>query len=323
MRWSYFAVCAVAFVICVPSLGHTQSYPSKTVTIVVPFPAGGVPDSVARASAELLAQKTGQPFIVDHRPGATQMIGMRSVAQARPDGHTLLFGTGTGLTINPNLKKDLPFDTLKDFAPISLIYSAPLFLVARPGLPVNSVKDLIELAKREPGKLNYASGGPGHSSHLAAELLKVLTGINITHVPYQGTAPAIRDVMAGHVDLMFIASGVQYSDKGQVKLLGVTGAKRSSAAPGLPTLAEAGVPGYSATAWFGLLAPAGTPNDIIVSLAGMVKDTIQTGAMLQKVKGNASEMEFAGSSPDEFREFIRSEYVLWQRVIKAANIDAR
>jgi tripartite-type tricarboxylate transporter receptor subunit TctC len=185
------------------------------------------------------------------------------------------------------------------------------------------VKDLIELAKREPGKLNYASGGPGHSSHLAAELLKVLTGINITHVPYQGTAPAIRDVMAGHVDLMFIASGVQYSDKGQVKLLGVTGAKRSSAAPGLPTLAEAGVPGYSATAWFGLLAPAGTPNDIIVSLAGMVKDTIQTGAMLQKVKGNASEMEFAGSSPDEFREFIRSEYVLWQRVIKAANIDAR
>ena len=245
--------------VCAATVVAAQQYPARPVTIVVPFPAGGVPDSVIRAAADFFTQKTGQRFIVDHKPGATQMIGMRAVAQARPDGYTLLFGTGTGPTINPHLKKDLPFDTLKDFAPISLIYSAPLFLVTKPDLPVNSVADLVALAKREPGKLNYASGGVGHSSHLAAELLKVLTGISITHVPYQGTAPAIRDVMAGHVDMMFIASGVQYADKGQVKLLGVTGAKRSAAAPDLPTLAEAGVPGYSATAWFGLLAPAGRP----------------------------------------------------------------
>ena len=323
MKWVLFAACSLAFAGGAVAPGHAQQYPSKSVTIVVPFPAGGIPDSVVRAAAELLAQKTGQPFIVDHRPGATQMIGMRSVAQARPDGHTLLYGTGTGLTINPNLKKDLPFDTLKDFAPISLIYSAPLFLVTRPNLPVNSVKDLIELAKREPGKLNYGSGGPGHSSHLAAELLKVLAGIDMTHVPYQGTAPAIRDVMAGHVDLMFIASGVQYAEKGQVKLLGVTGADRSSAAPQLPTLAEDGVPGYSATAWFGLLGPAGTPPDIIETLARMLKETIQSGAMQQKVKGAAAEMEFVGNSPDQFQEFIKSEFALWQRVISSAKIQTQ
>ncbi len=320
MKWVYCAASLLALAGGVGAPSHAQQFPSKTVTIVVPFPAGGVPDSVARAAAELLAQKTGQPFIVDHRPGATQMIGMRSVAQARPDGHTLLFGTGTGLTINPNLKKNLPFDTLKDFAPISLIYSAPLFLVTRPNLPVNSVKDLIDLAKREPGKLNYGSGGPGHSSHLAAELLKVLAGIDMTHVPYQGTAPAIRDVMAGHVDLMFIASGVQYAEKGQVKLLGVTGPNRSPAAPKLLTLAEAGVPGYSATAWFGLLGPAGTPPDIVEALARMLKETVQSGAIQQKVKGNAAEMEFIGNTPVQFQEFIKREFALWQRVISSAKI---
>ena len=321
MKRTVFIALWLALLCGAPTSGSAQPYPSRTVTIVVPFPAGGAPDWVVRAAAELLAQKTGQPFIVDHKPGATQMIGMRAVAQARPDGYTLLYGAGTGLTINPNIKKDLPFDTLKDFAPISLIYSAPLFLVTRPGLPVNSVADLIALAKREPGKLNYASGGLGHSSHLAAELLKVLTGINIVHVPYQGTAPAIRDVMAGHVDMMFIASGVQYADKGQVKLLGVTGANRSPAAPDLPTLAEAGVPGYSATAWFGLLAPTGTPQDIIDMLAAALKETIQTDALQRKIKGNAAEMEFSGRGPSEFREFIKSEFALWQRVIKAAKLE--
>lgn len=308
---------------CAAAVVFAQQYPARPVTIVVPFPAGGVPDSVVRAAADFFSQKTGQRFIVDHKPGATQMIGMRVVAQAPPDGYTLLFGTGTGLTINPNLKKDLPFDTQKDFAPISLIYSAPLFLVTKPNLPVNSVADLVALAKREPGKLNYASGGVGHSSHLAAELLKVLTGISITHVPYQGTAPAVRDVMAGHVDMMFIASGVQYADKGQVKLLGVTGTKRSAAAPELPTLAEAGVPGYSATAWFGLLAPANVPQDIVALLAGILKDSIKTGALQEKVRGNAAEMEFAGTGPDEFRAFIQSEFALWQRVLRATKIEAQ
>ncbi len=307
--------------VCAATIVAAQQYPARPVTIVVPFPAGGVPDSVIRAAADFFTQKTGQRFIVDHKPGATQMIGMRAVAQARPDGYTLLFGTGTGLTINPHLKKDLPFDTLKDFAPISLIYSAPLFLVTKPDLPVNSVADLVALAKREPGKLNYASGGVGHSSHLAAELLKVLAGVSITHVPYQGTAPAIRDVMAGHVDMMFIASGVQYADKGQVKLLGVTGAKRSAAAPDLPTLAEAGVPGYSATAWFGLLAPADVPPDVTQLLSGILQDTIKSGALQEKVRGNAAEMEFAGTGPDEFRAFIQSEFGLWQGVIQATTIE--
>ena len=304
-----------------PNRTDAQPYPSRTVTIVVPFPAGGVPDMVPRGMAELLQQQTGQPFIVDHKPGATQTIGMRFVAQAKPDGYTLLFGTGTGLAINPSLKKEVPFDPVKDFEPISLIYSAPLFLVTRKDLPVNSVADLIALAKREPGKLNYASGGPGSSSHLAAELLKVLAGVDMAHVPYPGTAPAIRDVIGGHVDLMFIASGVQYAGTGQVKLLGVTGTKRSPAAADLPTLAEAGVPGYSATAWFGFLAPAGTPKPVIDRLSELMKGTIDSGALAERLKNSAAEMELVGSKPAEFGIFIRKEIAQWREVIKAARIE--
>lgn len=298
-----------------------QGYPTRAVTIVVPFPAGGIPDMVPRGMAELLQQQTKQPFVVDHKPGATQTIGMRAVAQAKPDGHTLLFGTGTGLAINPNLRKDVPFDPVKDFQPISLTYSAPLFLVTRKDLPVNSVADLIALAKSQPGALNYASGGPGSSSHLAAELLKLLAAINMQHVPYPGTAPAIRDVIGGHVDLMFIASGVQYAANGQVKLLGVTGAKRSAAAPDLPTLAEAGVPGYSASAWFGFLAPAGTPAEIVARLSGMMQQAVTSGALPDKLKSNAAEMEFIGSTPEEFATFIRAEIDQWRRVIQAAKIE--
>ena len=236
----------------------------------------------------------------------------RSCSAPAPDSRSILISRRTFLSTR-----------LKDFAPISLIYSAPLFLVTRPDLPASSVVDLVALAKREPGKLNYASGGVGHSSHLAGELLKTLAGINLTHVPYQGTAPAIRDVMAGHVDLMFIASGVQYADKGQVKLLGVTGAKRSAAAPDLPTLAEAGIPGYSATAWFGLLAPASVPQDVVLTLSEILKDAIKTGALQEKVRGNAAEMDFVGTGPDEFREFIQSEFTLWQGVLRANKIEAQ
>jgi tripartite-type tricarboxylate transporter receptor subunit TctC len=246
---------------------------------------------------------------------------MRFVAQAKPDGYTLLFGTGTGLAINPSLKKDVPFDPVKDFEPISLVYSAPLFLVTRKDLPVNSVADLIALAKSQPGKLNYASGGSGSSSHLAAELLKVQAGIDMTHVPYPGTAPAIRDVIGGHVDLMFIASGVQYAGTGQVKLLGVTGLQRSAAAPDLPTLAEAGVPGYSATAWFGFLAPAGTPNAVVGRLAELMKGSIDSGSLAARLKNSAAEMELAGSTPAEFGTFIRKEIDKWREVISAARIE--
>jgi len=311
---------ALAACVAGASPALSQDYPSRAVTIIVPFPAGGVPDSVPRGMAELLSQQTGKPFIVEHKPGATQTIGMRYVAQAKPDGYTLLFGTGTGLAINPSLKKEVPFDPVKDFTPISLTYSAPLFLVTRPDLPVNSVADLIALARSNPGKLNYASGGPGSSSHLAAELLKVLAGINMTHVPYAGTAPAIRDVIGGHVDLMFIASGVQYAGSKQVKLLGVTGAKRSSAAPDLPTLAEAGVPGYSATAWFGFLAPAGTPDDVVAKLSRLMKNAVESGTLPAKLKATAAEMEFIGSTPDEFGAFIVKEIAQWSAVIKAAKI---
>ena len=290
------------------------------MTVIVPFPPGAVSDLVPRAMTEVMAQQTGQPFIVDHKPGATQMLGIRAAAQAKPDGYTLLYGTATGLAINPGLKKDLPFDPVKDFEPISLTYSSPLFLVVRRELPVNSLADLIALAKREPGKLNYASGGAGSSSHLAAEFLKLITGISITHVPYGGTAVAVRDLLGGHVDMMFMASGMQYVGSGQLKVLGVTSTTRATAAPQVPTLAEAGAPGYAATTWFGFLAPAGTPKPIVSKLATEMRNAVTSGALQQKIKAGAEEMEFIGSTPEEFRAHIQKEIAQWRQVIDAAKI---
>ena len=238
-----------------------QTYPSRTVTIVVPYPAGGLGDILPRAMAQVLQEQTGQTFIVDNRPGATQALGTRYAAHAVADGYTLLFGSVTSLALNPILKKDLPYDPLKDFEPIALTYISPMYLVTRPDLKMNSVKDLIALARAEPKKLNYSSGGVGSSSHFAAELFNTMAGTSMTHVPYAGTGPAIRDTMAGIVDLTFTGSGMSYAKQGQVKALATTGATRSQAAPELPTLAESGLAGYEASIWFGFLAPAGTPAE--------------------------------------------------------------
>jgi tripartite-type tricarboxylate transporter receptor subunit TctC len=325
-----------------------QDYPQRVVTIIVPYPAGGTGDILPRAMADVLAQQTGQNFIVDNKPGATQTIGARLAVSAKPDGYTIFFGSVTSLAINPGVKKELPYDPVRDFEPISLtfvggagerserparqLYSecarrtlalnrarrrAPQYLLARRDLPANSVGELIELAKRMPGKLNYASIGPASSVHLAAELLKSMAGIDMTHVPYTGSGPAVRDTIAGHVDLTLTAGGMTYAN--QLKVLGVTSARRTSVAPQVPAIAET-LPGYEATVWFGFLAPAGTPKQIVGRLAAEMKTAVASGALRERLKVAAADIELAASTPDEFRTHIQKEIPHWRNVIKAANI---
>ena len=304
--WAVLAAAAVA-----------QDYPQRVVTIIVPYPAGGTGDILPRAMADVLAQQTGQNFIVDNKPGATQTIGARLAVSAKPDGYTIFFGSVTSLAINPSVKKELPYDPVRDFEPISLTFVSPQYLLARRDLPANSVGELIELAKRMPGKLNYASIGPASSVHLAAELLKTMAGIDMTHVPYTGSGPAVRDTIAGHVDLTLTAGGMTYAN--QLKVLGVTSATRTSAAPQVPAIAEV-LPGYEATVWFGFLAPAGTPKQIVGRLAAEMKTAVASGALRERLKVAAADIELVASTPDEFRAHIQKEIPHWRNVIKAANI---
>jgi tripartite-type tricarboxylate transporter receptor subunit TctC len=297
-----------------------QTYPSRVVTIVVPYPAGGLGDILPRAMAQVLQEQTGQTFIVDNRPGATQALGTRYAAHAAADGYTLLFGSVTSLALNPILKKDLPYDPLKDFEPIALTYMSPMYLVTRPDLKVNSVKDLIALAKADPKKLNYSSGGVGSSSHFAAELFNTMAGTSMTHVPYAGTGPAIRDTMAGIVDLTFTGSGMSYAKQGQVKALATTGATRSQAAPEVPTLAESGLAGYEASIWFGFLAPAGTPKPIVDKLYAEMKKAVDSGALRERLRAANDEIELVAKPSEEFRAFIVKEIDRWRSVTKAADL---
>ena len=297
-----------------------QTYPSRPVTIIVPYPAGGLGDILPRAMAQVLQEQIGQTFIIDNRPGATQSLGTRYAARAPADGYTLLFGSVTSLALNPILKKDMPYDPLKDFEPIALTFMSPMYLVTRPDLKMDSVRDLIALAKAEPKKLNYSSGGVGSSSHLAAELFNTIAGTSMTHVPYGGTGPAIRDTIAGIVDLTFTGSGMSYAKQGQVKALATTGASRSQAAPDVPTLAESGLGGYEASIWFGFLAPAGTPKPIVDKLYAEMKKAVDSGALRERLRAANDELDLVAKPPQEFRTFIGMEIERWRSVTRAANL---
>ena len=310
MRKKRRSICAamVAVVAALASIAGpaaAETYPARPVTIVVPYPAGGLGDILPRAMAQVLQEQTGQTFVVDNRPGATQ---------------AMLFGSVTSLALNPILKKNMPYDPLKDFEPIALTYISPMYLVTRPDLKVNSVKDLILLAKVEPKKLNYSSGGVGSSSHLAAELFNTMAGTSMTHVPYAGTGPAIRDTMAGIVDLTFTGSGMSYAKQGQVKALASTGATRSQAAPQVPTLAESGLAGYEASIWFGFLAPAGTPKSIVDKLYVEMKKAVDSGVLRARLRAANDEMELVAKPPQEFHAFIGKEIERWRSVTRAANL---
>ena len=300
---------------------YAQAWPNRAVRIIVPYPPGGIGDTVTRAIAQGLSEQFGQPFVIDNKPGASQKIGAEMVAKSPADGYTLFLGSVTSLAINVNSQKKMSYDPIRDFAPISMAFFSPLYLVVNPSVPVTSVNELISLAKTQPGKLSFASIGQGGSIHLAGELFRSMAGLDMMHVPYKGSAPALTDVIGGQVSLMFDAgvSALPQVKAGKLRALAVTSSKRSSSTPELPTIAEAGnLPGYEATIWFGFVAPIGTPQEIVNKLSQEIgKVTRQTGL---KERFAPQGVELASSHPAEFAEFIKTEIPKWGKVLRDANV---
>jgi tripartite-type tricarboxylate transporter receptor subunit TctC len=299
-----------------PALGAAQSYPDRPIRVIVPVPAGGTPDVVARMVQPGLTGLLGQQLVIDNRGGAGGLIGAELAAKAVADGYTLFFSSPGALTILPHLQKRVAYDTLRDFAPISLVSIGPFLLITHPSLPVKTVKELLALAKSEPGKLNYASAGNGAANHLAMELFKSMAGINITHVPYKGAPQAITDLIGGSVNLMFnsIPPVLQHIKSGRLRLLGVSSAKRSPQLPDVPTISEAGVPGYESITWFGLLAPAKTPKTIVARLNEALVKVVRAPEMKSQLEIQGYDP--VGSSAAEFTAFIRAESEKYAKVVK-------
>jgi len=295
-----------------------QGYPARPIRIVVPFPAGGATDILAREAAQKLTEVWGQPVIVDNRPGAGGNIGSELVARAAPDGYTLEMGTVGTHAINASLYAKMPYDHVRDFAPVILVASVPNVLVVNPALPVNSVQELIAYAKANPGKLNFASSGSGTSIHLSGELFKVMAGVQMTHIPYKGSAPALQDLIGGQVQLMFdnLPPSLPQIKGGKLRALAVTSAVRAPALPDVPTVAEAGLPGFEASSWFGILAPAGTPPEIIAKLNAEIAKWLASPEAKEKMLALGANA--AGGSPEDFARHIAAETAKWQKVVKAS-----
>jgi len=317
MRFA-LAIAAVLSIGNVARADAQGAYPTKPVRLVVPFPPGGTTDILARAIAQRYSEAFGQPFVVDNRPGAGGNIGSELVAKSPPDGYTLLMGTVGTHAINPSLYAKMPYDHVKDFVPVILVAGVPNVLVVNPSLPVNSVQELIAYAKANPNKLNFASSGNGTSIHLSGELFKTMTGVQMTHVPYKGSAPALTDLIGGQVQLMFdnLPSSLQFIKAGKLRALAVTSLARSSTLPELPTLAESGLPGFEASSWFGVLAPAGTPNDIVKKLNGEIAAWLASPDAKEKLAAQGAIA--AGGTPDAFVTHIAAESAKWAKVVKAS-----
>jgi tripartite-type tricarboxylate transporter receptor subunit TctC len=302
------------------SQAFAQGYPSKPVKMIVPFPAGGPTDVQARIVAQKLGEGFGHPVIVDNRGGAGGMLGSEAVAKSAPDGYTLLMGASGPHAVGVLTRKEPPYDPLKDFTALSLVSYSPLMLVVHPSVKANSVQELIALAKSQPGKLNYGSFGNGTMAHFAGELFKLKAGIDIVHVPYKGTAPALADLLAGHIPMMFdtIITSLPHVKSGRLRGLAVTKPTRSAAIPELPTVAEAGLPGFQAVSWIGLMGPAGLPKEIVDRISGdMVKMFADPGLREKLLNAGA---EPVGSGAAEFAAHMKAELERWEPVVKAAGL---
>jgi tripartite-type tricarboxylate transporter receptor subunit TctC len=306
------------------SLGPARAdYPERPVTIVVGFPPGGPSDTLARIVAKKLSELLGQPFIIDNRPGAGGNVAGEVAAHAEPDGYTLLMGNNSILATNVSLYGKIGFDPEKDFSPISLVGSQANILVVNPNVHADTMEDLIELAKANPGKLNFASSGYGAAAHLAGELFKTMAHIDIVHVPYKGAAPALQDVISGQDQMMFAtaASVVGMIKGGQVRALAVTTLKRTAILPDVPTIDELGIKGFEATTWHGLVAPEGTPSDIIATLHRAVIAALDDTEVRARL--NALGVDVTGDTPEEFSAYIKAEIPKWAEVIKASGANAQ
>lgn len=295
------------------------AYPDRPIRLIVPSPPGGGTDATARMVAPRLSEVLGQNLVIDNRGGAAGNIGAEAVARAAPDGYTLLAAVAS-LTSNPYVMKKVPYELDRDFAPISRTVIVPNILVTHPSIPSRNVKELIALVKARPGQLQYASAGIGSAPHLMMALFASMGGLRMEHVAYKGAGPALIDVIAGHVPMMAanIISSLPHVKAGRVRAMGVTSAKRSSAAPEIPAIAES-LPGYDAAQWFGLLAPAGTPEDIVTRLHGAVLQVLQEASVRQRFQSDGAEPA-PSKSPDEFRQFMRAEARKWSKVVKDAKI---
>ncbi len=304
---------------CAVTGAQAQTWPTKSIRLIVPSVAGGGTDISARLIAPKMSEILGQQMVVENRGGAAMMIGGEAVARAAPDGYTLLMGIST-LTINPSIHKSMPFDVQRDFAPVSQVVSQPNLLVVHPSVPVKTTRELINFTRTHANQLNYGSAGVGSNPHLTMELFLYMANIKMVHVPYKGLAPAMIDTLSGQLTVMMstMLTGIPYARDGRLRALAVSGAQRSRVLPDLPTIAEAALPGYDAVQWYGILAPAATPREVVMKLHDAVMRTLRDPAVRDRFQADGADI--TGSTPEEFGVYIASETAKWAKVIKAAGI---
>jgi tripartite-type tricarboxylate transporter receptor subunit TctC len=314
------AFLAVAGLTLATTAAAQPAYPASPIRLVVPFPPGGSADVLGRTLAHQISPSIGQPIVIDNKPGAGTAIAARDIAGSAADGYSIMLGTVSSHAMNPLITANPGYDPLKDFAPVAPVASIAFALVVHPSVPAKSINEFLQLAKKQPGKLTFSSAGIGTSNHLAGELLKSMAGIDLLHVPYKGSAPALADLLAGRVDAMFdlLLTAIKHVQAGNARALAVTSAKRSPLLPEVPTFIEAGLAGYEVTAWFGIFAPAGTPRPVVQRLNAEFTKAVRAAETRKRFEGlGADPLE---SSPGEFAEFVRAEYKKWAGVIKTANI---
>ncbi|MDB5921793.1 MAG: hypothetical protein JWN13_729 [Betaproteobacteria bacterium] len=300
---------------------HAQSYPSKPVRVIIPAPVGGGVDTIGRSVSQRLADALGQPFVPDNRPGAGTMIGSELTAKSPPDGHTLLFMTNSH-AINASLQKNLKYDPIKDFSEISLLAISPYLLVVHPSVPAKSVRELVELARKRPGEIYFASAGTTSATHLAGELFAYMAKIKLVHVPYKGGMPGVTDLVGGHVQLMFnnLISVLGLVKQNRLHALAITSDKRSPLLPNLPTVAEAGVPGYESASWYGALLPANTPQNIVSTLNREMVRAIKAPDIRDKLTTEGAQV--IGSTPEEFAAYLRKDIDRWRKLVPSLGLRA-
>ena len=307
---------------CFASATAFAAYPDRPIRLIMPYPAGGSIDTAGRAVAQKLAEHFGQQIVIDNRTGSGGTIGTETAARAAPDGYTLVMG-GTGtLALSPHLQRNLPYDSVRDFTPVTMLIASPYVLVVHPSVPANSVKELIALAKARPGQIDYASGGNGSAPHFASEMFNAAAGVKLTHIPYKGSTPAVIDLIGGQVQVMFtgIPSVLAYIRSNRTRVLAVTGQTRTAALPDVPTVVESGVPGYVVTPWFGLLVPARTPPAIVATLHREIVKILHSPALRERFASEG--IDPVGDTPEHFAAYVKEELVKWGKVVKATGMRA-